>query len=81
MQSVCVCRGCGRTIETEFLFCPWCGISRVEYASTDNLDSMFSKLEKMQIQDKVKYIKQLDKELAELERDLETLALSAEMHK
>ncbi|MBO5137115.1 MAG: hypothetical protein J6B81_01265 [Spirochaetaceae bacterium] len=81
MQSVCVCRGCGRTIETEFLYCPWCGISRLEYNTGEDLSPMLSKLEELQIQDKVKHIKRLDAELAELEKDLETLALSAEMHK
>ena len=29
MTAVCVCGGCGRTIEKDYVFCPWCGRSRV----------------------------------------------------
>lgn len=25
MQQVSICRFCGKTIETNFLYCPWCG--------------------------------------------------------
>ncbi|HPX25628.1 MAG TPA: hypothetical protein PLG87_02380 [Treponemataceae bacterium] len=25
MQQVCVCRFCGKTIESQYLYCPWCG--------------------------------------------------------
>ena len=81
MQSVCVCHGCGRTIEKEFLYCPWCGFSQIENPSEHKLESVFTQLEEIQLQNKVKYIKMLDQELEELERYLETLALSVEMHK
>ncbi|MBE6345512.1 MAG: hypothetical protein J6B32_01340 [Spirochaetaceae bacterium] len=82
MQSVCICKSCGRTIDMDFLYCPWCGESRIEQAVKEaNLDSIFTRLEQLQVQDKVKHIQKLDAELAELERDLETIALSVEMHK
>ncbi|MDR2898468.1 MAG: zinc ribbon domain-containing protein, partial [Spirochaetaceae bacterium] len=25
MQPVIVCRSCGRTIDKEYIYCPWCG--------------------------------------------------------
>ena len=50
MQSICVCHSCGRTIEAEFLYCPWCGFSHIENASGYKLESVFTKLEKIQIQ-------------------------------
>ncbi len=25
MQQVCICRFCGKTIDSHFLYCPWCG--------------------------------------------------------
>ncbi len=81
MQSVCVCRTCGRTIETNFLYCPWCGQSRIEESASKNLDEMFSRLEQVRLQHKVKHIEKLDAELAALEKDLDTLVLSVEMHK
>lgn len=29
MQGVAVCRFCGRTIDNAYVFCPWCGLSRI----------------------------------------------------
>lgn len=42
---------------------------------------MFSRLEQVRLQHKVKHIEKLDAELAALEKDLDTLVLSVEMHK
>ena len=82
MKSVCVCKECGRTIEKEFIYCPWCGMSRI--GVTDNqevLDSVFLKLEEKQADDRQKRLRKLETQLDELERDLDVLVLSAEMHK
>ena len=32
MDFVCVCNHCGKTIEREFLYCPWCGKENAEVA-------------------------------------------------
>ena len=29
MTAICVCGGCGRTVEKNYVFCPWCGHSRI----------------------------------------------------
>ncbi len=82
MKSVCVCKECGRTIEREFIYCPWCGMSRI--GATDNqevLDSVFSRLEEKQADDREKRLRKLESQLNELEKDLSVLVLSAEMHK
>ena len=34
----CVCTGCGRTIEKEFAFCPWCGVENKEIEKHDYMD-------------------------------------------
>ncbi|WP_041610413.1 hypothetical protein [Treponema brennaborense] len=81
MQSVCVCHGCGRTIDTEFLYCPWCGAARIRNAEPEALEPVFTRLEQLQQRGRVKKLKQLDDILAELEKDLTTLVLSVEMHK
>jgi len=82
MKAVCVCKECGRTIEKEFIYCPWCGISRI--GVTDNqevLDSVFTQLEEKQADDRNKRLRKLETQLEELEKDLDVLVLSAEMHK
>lgn len=82
MKSVCVCKECGRTIEKEFIYCPWCGMSRIGVADNQEvLDSVFLKLEEKQADDRQKRLRKLETQLDELERDLDVLVLSAEMHK
>lgn len=82
MKAVCVCKECGRTIEKEFIYCPWCGTSRI--GVTDNqevLDSVFTQLEEKQADDRNRRLRKLETQLEELEKDLDVLVLSAEMHK
>ena len=82
MKSVCVCKECGRTIEREFIYCPWCGMSRIGVADNQEvLDSVFFRLEEKQADDREKRLRRLESQLDELEKDLNVLVLSAEMHK
>ena len=82
MKSVCVCKECGRTIEREFIYSPWCGMSRIGVADNQEvLDSVFSRLEEKQADDREKRLRRLESQLDELEKDLNVLVLSAEMHK
>lgn len=80
MQSVAVCLGCRRTINKEYLYCPWCGLKKTEDHGLDTLDSVFDRLEALQYQERMKYIEKLEAELADLEKELDNLTLSAELH-
>lgn len=80
MQSVSVCSGCGRTINREYLYCPWCGLEKEGGHVPESLDPVFEKLEALQCRDRIKYIDKLEAELAELERELDNLTLSTELH-
>lgn len=80
MEAVCVCKECGRTIEEQFIYCPWCGVSRIGINSEAVLDSVFQQLEKKQSDDRVRRLRKLETKLQELEKDLDILVLSAEMH-
>jgi hypothetical protein len=80
MQSVAVCLGCRRTINKEYLYCPWCGLEKMEGHGLDTLDSVFDRLEALQYQDRMKYIEKLEAELADLEKELDNLTLSTELH-
>ncbi len=81
MEKVCVCSGCGRTIESDFIYCPWCGNSRLKKNDEDVLEAMFKNLEMKQNQFRLNRIEKMEKELNDLENDLSILALSAEMAK
>ncbi len=80
MKAVCVCGGCGRTIDKEFLYCPWCGQEK-NYNNQDALDAVFKRLEEKQAEDRARRLAVLEKQLDDLEQDLSVLALSAEMAK
>lgn len=81
MKNICVCGGCGRTIETEFIYCPWCGQSKMQNNDKAALESVFKSLELKQAEERTRRLAELEKELDELEQDLSILALSAEMAK
>lgn len=81
MKAVCVCKECGRTIEEQFIYCPWCGVSRISLNSEAVLDSVFQQLEEKQSDDRTKRLRKMESRLDELEKDLDVLVLSAEMHK
>ena len=82
MSEVCICGGCGRTIEKEFLYCPWCGKSKIQALQENtNYDEVFNQLEQMQQNSRLEKIKQMGDRLQDLEKELDTLVLSAEMHK
>lgn len=79
MEAVTVCLGCGRTINKDYLYCPWCGLEKEDHEEK-SLDSVFEKLEELQYQDRIKYIDKLEAELANLERELDNFTLSMELH-
>ena len=81
MKTVCGCKECGRTIEEQFIYCPWCGVSRIGMNSEAVLDSVFQQLEEKQSDDRSRRLRRLESRLEGLEKDLDILVLSAEMHK
>ena len=82
MIPVCICSGCGRTIEKEFIYCPWSGQSTVSVTSeNDQMEEIFNKLEELQINNRSERIKKIGSRLETLEKELDALVLCAEMHK
>ena len=69
-MCVCVCGGCGRTIDNDYIYCPWCGQTKSKSNSNHNFDEVFKRLEK-----------NMEMKLDALEKDLSVLVLSAEMAK
>lgn len=81
MSTVCVCGGCGRTIDNDFIYCPWCGQAKMRNDEKSAIDAVFKNLERKQAEDRVRRLASLGKKLDDLEQDLNILALSAEMAK
>lgn len=80
MNSMAVCKGCGRTIDSRFSYCPWCGKSKLS-AETDSLEVLFNRYEERQKNSRRQQLYEMEQELDKLENELSILVLSAEMHK
>lgn len=75
MKQVAVCRGCGRTIESDFIYCPWCGFSRAASDDNDSLETVFHKLEVLQRNSHMRRISEAGKQIDNLVSELDTLVL------
>ncbi|MCQ2611739.1 MAG: heat shock factor-binding 1 family protein [Treponema sp.] len=82
-KKFCVCGGCGRTIEKQFVYCPWCGGPKMSTGPKTEFDMevIFNRLEELQTDDRNARIAQMGSRLDELEKELDSLVLCAEMHK
>lgn len=74
MEKVSICHGCGRTIESAFAYCPWCGCA----ASTDGMlshqvDLVCERVELKQKEYTSSRIQRMENELGELENELSLL--------
>lgn len=71
MNFVCLCHNCNKTIDRDFIYCPWCG-ERNALADDKNeiFDKVFAELEKKQVADISKRISSMKTKLSELEEDL-----------
>lgn len=73
MNSVIVCHGCGRTIDSEFLYCPWCSLSRVTSDGSLSIAGVFDRLNRMQESTRSVQISGLERQLDEIEKELDDL--------
>ncbi|MBQ3670049.1 MAG: hypothetical protein II921_01045 [Treponema sp.] len=71
MNFVCVCGKCSRTIDREFIYCPWCGERNQQNEGGQELiDDVFDQLEKKQVANISRRIASMKTKLSELEEDL-----------
>ncbi|MCR4733905.1 MAG: zinc ribbon domain-containing protein [Treponema sp.] len=81
MNAISVCQGCGRTIQKDFLYCPWCGFSRVTEDKNNSLDILFDKFVQLKKESRRQHLYDMEQKLDDMEKELSVLELSAEMHK
>jgi len=80
MNTMAVCKGCGRAIDGKFSYCPWCGRAKHD-VETDSMDVLFNRFAEKQRNNRRQQLYEMEKELESLENELSILVLSAEMHK
>lgn len=81
MNKIHVCKCCGRTINSEFIYCPWCGESRLDPEDRESMDAVFDRLVEIQKQTRYERIAEMKNQLEELDKELSNIALSVEMHR
>ena len=62
MNTMAVCKGCGRTIDGKFSYCPWCGRSKVA-VEEESLDVLFKRFEEKQKNARRQQLYEMKKEL------------------
>jgi anaerobic ribonucleoside-triphosphate reductase len=80
-KSICVCVTCGRTVDSNFIYCPWCGQSRLEEHDNDSSDIFINYLIELQNEKRNRQLDNMETKLDRLDMELSSLALSVEMHK
>ena len=73
-----ICAECGKVVEKEFNFCPWCGNKKNE---NDELSVYNDSRERINSEYKKHKINDMTKKISELERELTVLVQSAEIEK
>lgn len=78
---MCICGNCGRTIQSQFYYCPWCGESRMKQQTEASDERLYRKIEEVRDRKRYDQLEKMEEQLDNLERELSVLVLSAEMHK
>ena len=70
MDFVTVCNHCRKTIQREFIYCPWCGTENSEIGDETVLEHVFEQLEAKQKNDRSARVKKIETKIAEIEAEL-----------
>lgn len=70
MDKVSICHECGRTMDSSFQYCPWCGASVALEPLAERVEEIFSRIETMQYAYTGSRINKIENKLGELENDL-----------
>lgn len=76
---MCICDGCGKLINREFYYCPWCGYSRVEQSKEDCEKLRYAQFKAKKQEVQSQKIGEMEDQLDDLEKELSVLALSYQM--
>jgi len=78
MEKVTICQSCGRTIDSTFNFCPWCGsVAETEVCLPEQIDTILEQVDTMRRRHANSRITRMENELCELEKELSVLLAGA----
>ncbi|MCF0241040.1 MAG: hypothetical protein HUK25_00285 [Treponema sp.] len=81
MSNMSICACCGRTLDAAFVFCPWCGKSRVSVKDESSVSVLSQSRQEKKDIDQLEKIEEIGKRIENLEKELSVLVLSVEMSK
>ena len=81
MVKTDICIGCGKLIDKNYFYCPWCGVSRTNHENESSMELRYKQYKKRQMEERRLQLEKMSEELDNLEKELSVLVLSAEMHK
>ena len=76
-----ICKGCGKLIDAVYLYCPWCGHSKVKKSDRTSANLRYLEFLRQQEENRRRQLKEMEGQLNDLEKELSVLVLSAEMHR
>ena len=76
-----ICEKCGKIIEEDFYFCPWCGQSQTQTSKKESGDLRLKQKEDVIKDIRYNKIERMEEVLDELEKELSVLVLSNNMHR
>lgn len=76
-----VCGNCGKLINAEYHYCPWCGFSRIQQYNKTSINLRYEQFKKLLQEKRRRQLMEMESRLNDLEKELSVLVLSAEMHK
>lgn len=72
-----ICGGCGRMIEKQFIYCPWCGAMQIKKTGSEYQKLRCRQAEEKRRAGQEKQLQTVENQLAALEKELDVLILSA----
>ncbi len=78
MSKESICHGCGRTVDAQFIFCPWCGSpADPECFLADRFEAVFEQIEALQSRWTESRIARMEHDLIEIEKCLSEIVPDA----
>ncbi len=65
---------CGKQIDEDFIYCPWCGTRLKEADDKEVLENVFKQLEIKQSNDRLSRVKKIETKIAEIEKVLREIS-------
>lgn len=74
-----ICSKCGKLLNQQFYYCPWCGISRINSESEESKELKLQQHKEELSDIRQNKLEEMEKQLNLLERELNLMVLSYEM--